>query len=524
MSAAPPLVLNIKTPAPLQGLQLVIATIAVALATFMIVLDSSIANVALPTIAGNLGVSADEGTWVITVFAAANAIAIPLTGWLTLRFGQIRLFVSAIVLFVIASWLCGLASSFPFLLGARVFQGLVAGPLIPLSQAILLGSYPKEKSSLALAFWGMTATVGPIAGPTLGGWITDSYSWSWIFYINIPIGIFAAGITWLIYRDRETPRLSLPIDVIGLVLLIIWVGALQIMLDKGKDLDWFNSPAIIALAVTAAISFCYFLVWELTAKNPVIDLTLFASRNFTGGTIAISIGYGVFFGNLVLLPQWLQIDQAYPSINAGLIMAPLGIFAVICSPIVGKILPKVDARIIVTIAFLLLGLVFYMRSLYTSNVDTWHLVIPTLLQGIPIAMFFIPLSMIILSGLPPEKIAAAAGLSNFARIFSGAIGTSIATTAWNNRSILHHAQLTEEANPYNPNFTEFMDSTGGLLHFKAEQGYRLFNTILNVQADMLGLNDIFWISSLIFIALIPIVWITTKPKKGAAAEVTAGAH
>ncbi|MCL9682490.1 DHA2 family efflux MFS transporter permease subunit [Legionella sp. HCPI-6] len=513
-----------KLPPPLQGLQLVIATIAVALATFMIVLDSSIANVALPTIAGNLGVSADEGTWVITVFAAANAIAIPLTGWLTLRFGQVRLFVSAIVLFVLASWLCGLASSFPFLLGARVLQGLVAGPLIPLSQAILLGSYPKEKSSLALAFWGMTATVGPIAGPTLGGWITDSYSWSWIFYINIPIGIFAAGITWLIYRNRETPRLSLPIDVMGLILLIIWVGALQIMLDKGKDLDWFNSPTIITLAITATIGFCYFLVWELTEKNPIIDLTLFANRNFTGGTIAISVGYGVFFGNLVLLPQWLQIDQAYPSINAGLIMAPLGIFAVICSPIVGKILPKVDARILVTIAFLLLGLVFYMRSLYTTNVDTWHLVIPTLLQGIPIAMFFIPLSMIILSGLPPEKIAAAAGLSNFARIFSGAIGTSIATTAWNNRSILHHAQLTEEANPYNPNFTGFMESSRALLQLKAEQGYRLFNTILNVQADMLGLNDIFWISSLIFIALIPVVWFTTKPKKGAATEVTAGAH
>jgi DHA2 family multidrug resistance protein len=522
MNDAPPLTPTM--PPPLQGVQLIIATIAVALATFMIVLDSSIANVALPTIAGNLGVSADEGTWVITVFAAANAIAIPLTGWLTLRFGQIRLFVSAIVLFVIASWLCGLAPNFPFLLGARVFQGLVAGPLIPLSQAILLSSYPKEKSSLALAFWGMTATVGPIAGPTLGGWITDSYSWSWIFYINIPIGIFAASITWLIYRNRETPRLSLPIDVMGLILLVIWVGALQIMLDKGKDLDWFNSPAIITLAIIAAIGFCYFLVWELTEKNPIIDLTLFTNRNFTGGTIAISVGYGVFFGNLVLLPQWLQIDQAYPSISAGLVMAPLGIFAVICSPIVGKILPKVDARIIVTVAFLLLGLVFYMRSLYTSSVDTWHLVMPTLLQGIPIAMFFIPLSMIILSGLPPEKIAAAAGLSNFARIFSGAIGTSIATTAWNNRSILHHARLTEEANLYNPNFTAFMESSSDLLQLKTEQSYRLFNTILNIQADMLGLDDIFWISSLIFIALIPVVWLTTKPKLGAAAEVTAGAH
>ncbi len=511
-------------PPPLQGAQLVIATIVVALATFMIVLDSSIANVALPTIAGNLGVSADEGTWVITVFSAANAIAIPLTGWLTQRFGIIRLFVVSITLFVLASWLCGLATSFAFLLCARVFQGIVAGPLIPLSQSILLSSYPKEKSALALAFWGMTATVGPIAGPTLGGWITDSYSWSWIFYINVPVGIFAAVFTWIIYKDRESPKVSLPIDVVGLILLIIWVGALQIMLDKGKDLDWFNSPVIISLAVTSAIAFCYFLVWELTEKHPIIDLTLFAGRNFTGGTIAISVGYGVFFGNLVLLPQWLQIDQAYPSVNAGLVMAPLGIFAVIFSPIVGKLLPKIDARIIVTIAFLLLSLVFFLRSLYTSYVDTWHLVVPTLIQGIPIALFFIPLSAIILSGLPPERIPAAAGLSNFARIFSGAIGTSIATTVWNNRSILHHAQLTEQSSSFNMNFVEFMNTSKTLLHITTQQSYALFNTILNVEADMLGLNDVFWASSIIFLSLIPLVWITKKAGTRGTGDTAAGAH
>lgn len=521
MSAAPP---ASTAKAPLEGLQLVIATIAVALATFMIVLDSSIANVAIPTIAGNLGVSTDEGTWVITVFAAANAISIPLTGWLTQRIGQIRLFVAAIILFVLSSWLCGLATNLNFLLFMRVIQGAVAGPLIPLSQAILLGSYPKERSATAMALWGMTATVGPIAGPTLGGWITDSYSWSWIFYINIPIGIFAASITWLIYRDRDTEKKVLPIDTVGLFLLVTWVGALQIMLDKGKDLDWFNSPTIIILAVIAAVSFCYFLVWELTEENPIVDLKLFKGRNFTGGTIAISIGYGVFFGNLVLLPQWLQQDIGYPSLNAGLVMAPLGIFAVICSPIIGKLLPKIDARILVTVAFLLFGLVFYLRSLYTTEVDTWNLVLPTLLQGIPMAMFFIPLSMIILSGLPPEKIPAAAGLSNFARIFCGAVGTSIATTMWNDRSILHHSQLMDEATPFNPIFTSFVESTQTLLAMSKQQSYTLFNQLLSVQADMLGLNDIFYISAMIFIFLIPIVWLT-KPEKAAVVDgEVAAAH
>ena len=272
-------------PPPLTGGKLVLATFAVALATFMNVLDSSIANVAIPTISGNLGVSVDEGTWVITLFAAANAISIPLTGWLTQRIGQIRLFVIAILLFTFSSWLCGVAPTLPILLAARILQGAVAGPLIPLSQAILLSSYPKAKSSLALSLWAMTATVGPIAGPALGGWMTDSYSWSWIFYINIPVGIFAAAVTWAIYKDRDTATKAIPIDKVGLLSLIAWVSSLQIMLDKGKDLDWFHSPVIIGLGAFALVSFMFFVIWELTEKNPIIDLRLFLGRNFFGGTV-----------------------------------------------------------------------------------------------------------------------------------------------------------------------------------------------------------------------------------------------
>ena len=334
-ASAPP-----ASPPPLEGGKLVLATIAVALATFMNVLDTSIANVAIPTISGNLGVSVDEGTWVITVFAAANAVSIPLTGWLTQRIGQVKLFVGAILMFVLASWLCGIAPTLPILLVARIFQGAVAGPLIPLSQAILLGSYPKEKASTALALWAMTATVGPIAGPALGGWITDSYSWSWIFYINIPVGLFAAGVTWMIYRTRESPTRKPPIDVVGLGLLIAWVASLQIMLDKGKDLDWFSSPVIVVLGIIALISFAFFLVWELTEENPIVDLRLFQQRNFLGGTIAISVAYGVFFGNLVLLPQWMQEYLNYRSVDAGLVTAPLGIFAVMLAPVMGRVLPR----------------------------------------------------------------------------------------------------------------------------------------------------------------------------------------
>ncbi|SIT46678.1 Multidrug export protein EmrB [Paraburkholderia piptadeniae] len=509
-------------PPPLHGGQLVLATFAVALATFMNVLDTSIANVAIPTISGNLGVSVDEGTWVITVFAASNAVSIPLTGWFTQRFGQIRLFVGAILGFVIASWLCGVAPSLPVLLLARVFQGAVAGPLIPLSQAILLNSWPKEKSSSALSLWAMTATVGPIAGPALGGWITDSYSWSWIFYINIPVGIFAAGVTWMIYRTRETPTRKLPIDVVGLGLLITWVASLQIMLDKGKDLDWFGSPVIVALAVTALISFSFFLVWELTEPNPVVDLRLFTQRNFLGGTIAISVAYAVFFGNLVLLPQWMQEYLNYRSVDAGLVTAPLGIFAVILAPVMGRVLPRSDARIIATLAFVGFAIVFFMRSKYVIEIDTWHLVLPTLLQGIPMAMFFVPLTAIILAGQPGPKVPAAAGLSNFVRVFCGAVGTSIAGTTWNNRTILHHERLTEQANANNPVFAQQIDAAQTLLHVSPSTSNAMFDFTVNTQAAMMGLNDIFYASAIIFVLIIPLIWIT-RPARGGGGDAS-GAH
>ena len=508
---------------PLTGLKFFLGALAVSLATFMNVLDSSIANVAIPTISGNLGVSVDEGTWVITLFAAANAISIPLTGWLSQRLGQVRLFVAAILLFSFASWLCGVAPTLPILLAARVLQGVAAGPLVPLSQSLLLGTFAKDKSSSALSLWAMTATVGPIAGPALGGWITDSYSWSWIFYVNIPVGLFAAGVIWAIYRDRETPGRRLPIDLVGLISLIAWVGSLQIMLDKGKDLDWFSSPLICALAVFALVSFLFFLIWELTDDRPIVDLRLFTRRNFLGGTIAISVAYAVFFGNLVLLPQWIQGYLGYRSVDAGLVTAPLGIFAVILAPVMGKIMPKTDARILATLAFLGFAGVFLMRSHYTTGVDAYTLVLPTLLQGIPTALFFVPLTAIILSGLPPEKIPAAAGLSNFVRIFAGAVGTSLLTTGWNNRTIEHHARLAEQLSVYNPTFTAFISSLQKDLGMGANQALAFAETKMNAQAAMLGLNDMFWLSSVVFVAIVPLIWIT-RPQKQTASAANVSAH
>ncbi|QTD88102.1 DHA2 family efflux MFS transporter permease subunit [Burkholderia anthina] len=506
---------------PLQGGQLVLGTIAVSLAVFMNVLDTSIANVAIPTISGDLGVSSDQGTWVITSFAVANAISVPLTGWLTDRFGQVRLFLASIILFVISSWMCGLAPSLPFLLASRVLQGAVAGPMIPLSQSLLLSSYPRAKAPMALALWSMTTLIAPVAGPILGGWISDNYSWPWIFYVNIPVGIAAALATWSIYRTRESTVRRAPIDGVGLALLVLWVGSLQIMLDKGKDLDWFASTTIVALALIAIISFAFFVIWELTAEHPVVDLSLFRMRNFTGGTIALAVGYGLYFGNLVLLPLWLQTQIGYTATDAGLVMAPVGLFAILLSPLTGKFLPRTDPRYIATAAFLTFALCFWMRSLYTTGVDEWSLMLPTLVQGIAMAGFFIPLVSITLSGLPGHRIPAASGLSNFVRIMCGGIGTSIFQTAWDHRNNFHHAQLVEQTNLYNPTFNQAVTQMGNL-GLTPEQAHGLINNMATQQAAQLGVNDLFYISAAIFVLLIGLIWIT-KPERAGSGDAGAAA-
>ncbi|RKP52271.1 DHA2 family efflux MFS transporter permease subunit [Trinickia fusca] len=506
---------------PLTGTQLAIGTVAVSLAVFMNVLDTSIANVSIPTISGDLGVSADQGTWVITSFAVANAISVPLTGWLTDRIGQVRLFLASIVLFVISSWMCGLAPTLPFLLLSRVIQGAVAGPMIPLSQTLLLASYPRAKAPLALSMWSMTTLIAPVAGPILGGWISDNISWPWIFYVNIPVGIVAAGATWAIFRNRESSIKKAPIDTVGLALLMIWVGSLQVMLDKGKDLDWFSSTTIVVLALTAIIGFAFFVVWELTAEHPVVDLSLFKKRNFTGGTIALSIGYGLYFGNLVLLPLWLQTNIGYTATDAGLVMAPVGVFAVLLSPVTGKLLPRTDPRKIATAAFAVFALCFWMRSRYTTGVDTWSLAVPTLIQGIAMAGFFIPLVSITLSGLPGQRIPAASGLSNFVRIMCGGIGTSIFTTAWDHRTSFHHAQLTERASALDPTFGQSMAQLGAT-GLDASQRYSMFDRLVTQQAAQLGVNDLFYLSSVIFIVLIALIWIT-RPERAGASDAGAAA-
>ncbi|MEO6033173.1 MAG: DHA2 family efflux MFS transporter permease subunit [Burkholderiaceae bacterium] len=499
--------------APLTGGQLVLGTFALSLATFMNVLDTSIANVSIPAIAGDLGVSPAQGTWVITSFAVANAISVPLTGWLTQRFGQVRLFTASILLFVIASWLCGLAPNIESLIVFRVIQGFVAGPMIPLSQTLLLASYPVAKAGTAMAMWAMTVLVAPVAGPLLGGWITDNIAWPWIFYINIPVGVVAAGLTWSIYRTRDPGPRRVPLDVIGLGLLMLFVGTMQVMVDKGKELDWFNSTQIATLAAVSAVSFMFFLAWELTEKHPIVDLRLFAGRNFLMGTLALSISYGLFFGNVVLLPLWLQQYLGYTATWAGLATAPVGILAIVLSPWVGKNVHRIDPRTLATIAFIGFGGVLWMRANFNTQADFMTILIPTLLQGAAMAFFFIPLQAIVFSGLTPQQMPSAAGLSNFVRITCGAVGTSLFTTLWDSRASLHHAHLAESINRGNETAVQVLNQlqAGG---FSREQALASVNRMIEQQAYTMAVTDVFYLSSVLFFVMIVLVWLA-RPKVGA---------
>lgn len=499
--------------APLKGASLVLVTIALSLAVFMQVLDSTIANVALPTIAGNLGAATSQGTWVITSFAVANAISVPLTGWLARRYGEVRVFVIAVVLFVVASFLCGVAPSLGLLVFFRIVQGAVAGPMIPLSQSLLMATYPPDKRSLALALWSMVIIVAPIFGPILGGIISDNWHWGWIFFINIPIGVIAAWVAWRELKDRETERHQQPIDRMGLALMVVGVGALQMLLDRGRELDWFASTEIIVLTVIAVVSLSYFVIWEWYEEHPIVDLRLFLDRNFTVGVLTLSTAFMVYMGAIVLLPLVLQTQLGYTATWAGFATAPIGFFPVLLSPIIGKFGNRLDMRVLVTISFLVYAGCFFWRTDFNSQMDFMDVFWPQFVQGIGMAMFFMPLTQITLSRMPGNRIAAASSISNFIRILAGGIGTSLVTTLWDRRNALHQSRLVEAINPYNDNTQQALQQMSAMGIEQSKQ-YGILAQSINQQIQIMGSNDIFWLCGIVFASLIVMVWFAKPPFGG----------
>ncbi len=500
----------VKSPPPIVGGRLAVVSIALAVATFMEVLDTAIANVAVPTISGDLAASPTQGTWVISSYGLAAAIAVPLTGWIARRFGEVRVFIVSVVLFTLASALCGLAHSLAVLVLFRFLQGLVSGPMVPLSQTLLLRIYPPQRRGIALAIWSVTVVVAPICGPLLGGYITDNWHWAWIFYINVPIGLVAAVICVVLLRHQESSTMRQPIDVVGLILLIVGVGCLQLMLDNGNDLDWFSSPVIITLAVLAVIALCFFVVWELTDSHPIVDLTLLARWNFGIGVIVLSLGFMCFFAMNVMFPLWLQTVMGYTASWAGLATAPVGILALLLSPVVGRNVNRVDLRLIASLAFLVFATTTWWLSTFNMETPFRVMILPRILQGAGIACFFIPVNSIIISGIKPERMAAASGLSNFFRTLSGSFGTALVVMLWDDRMRYHRIRLAEHLYAGSPVVASYTQGLRQVGLGSAMAEHQIF-ALLSAHSYMIATVEVFKTASLIFLVLTTIVWLARPP-------------
>lgn len=432
---------------PMSTGPLIAAVCLLSLATFVVILDATIINVAVPHIAGSFAASASEATWVITSYAVAEALTVPLSGWLATRFGLVRTLVASIGAFAAFSALCGIASSLQLLVALRVLQGLSGGPLIPISQALILRISPPKKVEMVMGLWMMTSIVAPIAGPLLGGALADTIGWRWAFYLNVPIASMCAALALVVFRGVDGPPRHQKIDYVGLVLLAIWVSSLQIFLDTGEDKDWFASPTICFFAIASIVGFVFFVIWEVTEDEPIVDLRILRHRGFTVCCGAMFFAFGAFFASLVLLPLWLQLGMGYTATSAGEILACQGLLGVVAAPIAAMLMKRVDARLLMATGLFILAASIFWRSGFSTAIAFNNMVWPQLLMGLGLPLFFVPLMTVSLQAVNLEETASASGIINFVRTIAGAVATSMVVSVWSNTTIQSHARLVATIHP-----------------------------------------------------------------------------
>ena len=498
--------------------------VGVMMATFMEVLDTSIANIALPHIAGSLSATPEEATWVLTSYLISNAIVLPTTGWLANHFGRKRVFMFCIVMFTLASAMCGLAWSLPTLIIARILQGIGGGAMVPIAQSIMLESFPRQKRGAAMAIFAQGVVVAPILGPTLGGWITDSYSWRWIFYINLPVGILALFMAqWLVEDPPYIQRnKKATIDFIGFGLLVAWLATLQILLDKGQEADWFGTDWVRWFTAVSVLSFLGFIWWEFTAEHPLVDLRVFKNRNFTVGLILMTTLGAILYGTTAQLPLFLQTLMGYPALQSGYALSPRGIAAFFTTFLVGRLVGKIRGRWMLCFGFTLLAVSSFMLANINLQVSQINVIWPSVVNGIAISFIFVPLTTITMSQLHQQQLGNATGLYNLTRNLGGSIGIAFVTTMLARGAQSHQSLMVGHLATDNPAFRQQFDAAKNLLSHHADpatathQAYAAVYSLLDQQAHLLAYVDNFFIFGAMALIAMPLIFLfkrVTAPAK-----------
>jgi DHA2 family multidrug resistance protein len=499
----------------------IIAT-AVMLSTFMEVLDTTVVNVSLPHIAGSLSATVDEATWTLTSYLVSNAIILPLTGWLANFFGRKRLLMLSVTGFTAASFLCGLAPNLPFLIVFRVIQGACGGGLQPISQAVLLESFPPQDRGKAMGFWGLGIVVAPMLGPVLGGWLTDSYSWRWVFYINVPIGVAALVMTRLfVFDPAYIRRTSEKIDYWGIGMLAVGVGALQVVLDKGQEKDWFASHWIAAFTLLALVALTAFVLFELWTEHPVVNLRVFKIRTYaTGAFMMALLGVGLY-GSIVLIPLVMQTLLGYPAVQAGIAMAPRGLGAFIAMPLVGIIMTRFDSRKLLALGLVVCAYTLIMFSRLNLGAGYWDFFWPQIIMGLSLGFLFVPLTTTTMDPIPKETMGNATSLFNLVRNLGGSVGISAVDTLQIRREQTHINVLGAHVNSLNPRALAVMNQLRAMFIARGADtvtaSHRAYSVVWRMvmrQATMMSYNDAFRLLGIMFFAMMPFILLMRKPKRG----------